>query len=241
MIRVRALVVVALTIPSGACAERDVPAVLARTPSGSALRWGAPQVVLTIAPETAGVAPANALVVALERATSRWNHALGKCGAPRLVVNRKVLGAPLIRDDLVNAVLLHEHSWCPPGTREPEECYPADLTGRSHLYPRLAPGAADDGALAGADIELNGVDFKSDARALEASLLHELGHVLGLDHPCGVNADSQRSGGQPKPCTGEAIERQVMHPSWAARASGESFKPSSTEVAALCDVYAARR
>jgi hypothetical protein len=221
------------------CSERDVPAVMTRSPSGRALHWSKKEIVLTPAPESAGAQPPAVLRNALEAAVRRWNRALGDCGAPRLLANLETLSAPLVRDDVVNAVLLHERRWCPPGVVEPEDCYPGDVTGRTHLYPRLSRGSSGDGELAGADIELNGVQGAPATRSLEASLMHELGHVLGLDHPCGPNGDFRRSNGeQLSSCDDERAKRQLMHPSWAARVTGDDLAPTATEVAAVCAVYA---
>ena len=222
------------------CAKRDVPAVIAETRSGSVLHWSNSDIVLTRAPEVAGGQPPERLQAALGRAAQRWNRALGQCGAPRLLLNTEKLERPLVQDDVINAVILHELRWCPPGVVEPDECYPEDLTGRTHLYPRLAPGHRDDGEIAGADVELNGVRGTLDERSLEASLMHELGHVLGLDHPCGPNSQSQSSRRKVTPCQGEALERQVMHPTWAARPHGDDLNPSAAEVEAVCAVYAVR-
>ena len=228
-----------LLLASG-CHADDAPAVLAQTPSGSALRWTQPDIVLTPAAEVAGAEPSPTLRDALVRAVQRWNRALAGCAAPRLRANRQTLDAPLVRDDVVNAVLLHERRWCPPGVVEPEDCYPSDLTGRTHLYPRLVPGDKRDGELSGVDVELNGVNGGRDAHSLEASLVHELGHVLGLDHPCGPNGAWQRAQRKLVPCEGEAVERQVMHPTWAARVRGDDLSPSGAEVSAVCAVYASR-
>ena len=186
----------------------------------------------------AGGQPPEMLRVALGRAAQRWNRAIGQCGAPRLLLNSEKLEQPLVQDDVINAVILHELRWCPPGAVEVGDCYPDDLTGRTHLYPRLAPGHRDDGEIAGADVELNGVSGTDDERSIEASLMHELGHVLGLDHPCGPNSQSQRSPRKVTACQGEALERQVMHPTWAARQHAGELDPSTAEVEAVCAVYA---
>jgi hypothetical protein len=230
----------------GGCDKPQGTAAMAETPSGRALRWPKREIVLTPSPETRGGKPPAQLGRALASAAMRWNRALDGCGAPRLLANREVLKGPLIQDDLVNAVLLHEKRWCPPASVQHEDCHPADLTGRTHLYPRLAPHAADDGELAGADIEINGVGQpwagvsptpEAELR-LEAILVHELGHVLGLDHPCGTNLAWSRAGKDLKPCGTPAMQDQVMHPSWAATIRGTDMAPSKAEVAAVCAVYA---
>ncbi len=100
------------------CSARDVPAVMTQTPSGRALHWSKREIVLTPAPEMAGAQPPVALRNALASAVRRWNRALADCTAPRLLANLETLSTPLVRDDVVNAVLLHDRRWCPPGVVE---------------------------------------------------------------------------------------------------------------------------
>lgn len=221
------------------CTERNVPAIVVQVPSGKVVRWPRREVVFTLAPDASGTRPPAALRTALDSAAERWNRALSGCDAPRLLTNREVLPTPLVGDDAVNVVLLHQQRWCPPGLVEPEDCYPRDSTGRTHLYPRIAPGSPTDGELNGADIELNGTPGAPPVRSLEASLMHELGHVLGLDHPCGPNSDFHRSRGERlRSCDDEDSKRQLMHPSWAARGDVEGMTPTVAEVRAVCATYA---
>lgn len=227
-----------------ACNSTRGVAVLAETRSRHALHWTKPDIVLTPAPDTPGGSVRSLLGVALAAAAERWNRALSVCRTPRLRANVQHLDAPVVRDDLVNSVVLHEKRWCPPGSVQPDECYPSGLVGRTHLYPRLVEQSSADGELAGADVEVNGVgqswltESSPAARLkLEAILLHELGHVLGLDHPCGPNSEYSRPGRPIVDCDAQGLDSQVMQPSWPATPRGADMSPSAAEVAALCGLY----
>lgn len=237
--------VLAVVCLVAACNKPAGTADIAETPSGRELRWPTREVVLTPMAEVRAGSPPAQLVRALTSAAKRWNRALGQCSAPRLLVNQAVASEPQIRDDRINAVLLHEKRWCPPGSVQHEDCHPADLSGRTHLYPRLAQNAPDDGVLSGADVEINGVGKPWGGGSpspeaelqLEAILLHELGHVLGLDHPCGPNLAWSRAGKPLKPCDTPAMQDQVMHPSWKATSQPSDMAPSKAEVATICAAY----
>lgn len=90
-----------------------------------------------------------------------------------------------------------------------------DETGDFGLGPAtlgVTVGDANPGAArASADIVFNGVDstWSVDGRGVDVTsiALHEIGHFVGLDHPC------DRAGGQETNCNG--AERSVMTPVWS--------------------------
>jgi hypothetical protein len=97
-------------------------------------------------------------------------------------------------------------------------------------------------------VELNGVGTSwaepITPRAqlhLEALLLHELGHVLGLDHPCGPNGEFERKPHVVRPCDDVALRDRVMLPTWAEGEHNEQMAPSRAEVAAVCSLYQSKR
>ena len=72
-------------------------------------------------------------------------------------------------------------------------------------------GHAQDGRVVDADIEFNGVHFKFATNGdkkkadIENTLTHELGHLLGLDHPCSDAGTKAKNINTPKDHTGKAI------------------------------------
>jgi hypothetical protein len=226
-----------------ASCSRDLErAQAAYTPSGARLHWRAKEIVLTPAPERRGERPFELLSPALIAAASAWNQALAGCKAPRLLVNRTLLSGPLLGDDRVNAVIVHERKWCPTTSVQPEHCYPADSQAHTLLYPSIEPGSPKDGELRGIDIEVNAVDYQWSVREAKSSLslqtifMHELGHVLGLDHPCGPNTQWSNKKRPLIACAPNAPLR-IMRSDIASVTQGDSASPSQAEVDAVCELY----
>jgi hypothetical protein len=124
-------------------------------------------------------------------------------------------------------------------------CLNPEVTATTHLYPRNAPGTPNDGLLEEADLELNGkyfswsTDEKGKTPAnLTRAIHHELGHVLGLGHPC-VEKYGNRSGITSKvhSCNELEVTRRLMHPEAALVRSPATLKPDAEDVEELCDLY----
>lgn len=132
--------------------------LLARTRSGTPVRWTQPTIVLvpvTPAPRT-GVSAAE-LRTELEKAVEVWNRLLEWWQAPRLRVGAEMQTA-LVRQDGVSVVVLQSARWCPAAAREQDDCYDRRRSAITHLYAVDAPGSPRDGEVAEADLEINAVD-----------------------------------------------------------------------------------
>lgn len=152
----------------------------------------------------------------VERSAAAWNQRLSGTGAPRLRVELGSDTSPSAIQDGVNRIFLRSGRWCPPGARDEEEgCYAPERQAITHLYRHTNPGQ-----LAEADIEINGVTPRFttagggvDPQRLEALLVHEWGHVLGLDHSCGLlMTRAEHAGDSVRPCDDAAAKASVMYP-----------------------------
>jgi len=235
-----ALILIALGLAS--CSRDLERAQVAYTPSGARLHWSSKEIVLTPAPERMGEQPFALISPALIAAASSWNRALAGCKAPRFLVNRTVLSGPLVGDDRVNAIIVHERKWCPTTSVQREDCYPADLQAHTLLYPNIQPGSPKDGELRGIDIEVNAVDYRwsvresKDSLSLQTIFMHELGHVLGLDHPCGPNTEWSNKKRPLVACDPSAPLR-IMRSDIASVTRGDSVAPSQGEIDTVCELY----
>lgn len=109
------------------------------------------------------------------------------------------------------------------------------------------PNSERDGQIIDADIELNGVYFTFTTSAavetdIENTLVHELGHLMGLDHPCD---DGVRSP-PPYDHLGRRIPPCGREPDWYQEVTmynfadyGETKKrsPEKDDVRGICDLY----
>lgn len=109
---------------------------------------------------------------------------------------------------------------------------------------------SQDGRIVDADIELNGVDYRFSVGAkvgqmdIENTVTHELGHVLGVDHPCddGETAEPPKDqNGKAVPACGSSAVPAWMRQTtmWYSAEPGEIKKRTleSDDIAAVCGIY----
>jgi hypothetical protein len=166
----------------------DDGAVFARDRSGRAQRWQVEAIeVRVVAPH----ASTGLDFEKLERAAKQAARAWSVKGLPRIEI-RKAERALGEAEDGVNALLVRHDRWCP--SLGGGGCYDPARSGFTLLRsrPSAEKGVAE---IMEGDVLLNSVGYRFDAEGelgslarLEAVLVHEFGHLLGLDHPCGPRA-----------------------------------------------------
>jgi hypothetical protein len=138
----------------------------------------------------------------IEASAKTWNTAVASGSYMNIV-----LTPPEDREvgrDNVNLIKFRDVSWCRPATGDdPPRCHADSAAGLTTAVYVDDASSNRDGAIVDADVELNGVNFAisvggqttspSACKAeLQNTLTHELGHLLGLEHPCRVSSDPAR-------------------------------------------------
>ena len=213
--------------------------VMATDSGGRPVRWTARTIQLVVAPAPGELKAA--LHEATERAAARWSTATGLTIRVRADPH-----APLqVSEDGRSTVLLRTRRWCPDDPAQP--CYDPSRHALTQLYTRPRAGDPKNAEILEADIEVNAVDFDWRAlppRSLDAVLLHELGHLLGLDHSCGATTLLERTDQQGSPvpicrsAPGVALE-SVMYPDPLNPGHGGRVELTDDELLAAADLYGA--
>jgi hypothetical protein len=211
--------------------------------SGKPLRWTDTNCVV-MRPNSTGLREINdgSELGALARAIDNWRRATEHCGYLRLLTlapRPDALPAFVRHGYNENVVFFVEQGW----RHEPTA---TALTTVKYLS---RPGRAGDGKILDADIEVNAEGFSFSttgdpaAADLEAVLTHELGHVIGLDHPCddGTADDDSRidDAGQPIPRCLDAPPEMRATTMFNFAEPGEQQKrtPEADDARGFCETY----
>jgi hypothetical protein len=223
--------------------------VRTRSPDGRfALLWADPAITMTLRTSGPQVISAADFATAVRRAGATWSDpSLGTSIAFTIVGSGDVPGGT--RFDQVNIISFRTDGWDPP-------MYPESALALTTVWSR-------DGTIVDADTEVNAVDprFKwgllPDDPALAAmasevdlqnALTHELGHVIGLSHPCYLGDTPTRpeidDQGAPVPSCADpdlpaSVRMATMFPS-SQSGSISARELSADEIRALHDLYPAR-
>lgn len=225
------------------------------TKAGHFLYWESSCVYIT--PDAAGTkfVPGDMEFTVIDAAAKAWNDALPGCSYMNIIVDARQ--AKEVGRDGVNLIKFRDVSWCRPATGDdPPRCHAEAAAGLTTAVYVDDQNSDRDGAIVDADVELNGVNFglavnnqttsPSACRAeVQNTLTHELGHLLGLEHPCRVGTDPPRvdGNGVAVPMCGAALndakitEATMFNFQDCGETKKETLEPD--DIAGVCAIYPA--
>jgi hypothetical protein len=167
------------------------------------------------------------LLTQLREADLTWRTTCTEASLPELTFRLGAEREPVARDAR-NVIRVVTGRFCPDGARDSMDCYEPRRAAITHIYPPLDGSTFDFVAhLPEMDIELNGADFRwrtLGGEMLRETLLHELGHVLGLQHSC------------EEPTCNDLARRTLMYPYPLEAGRGRLSRPSAEDCRALLTV-----
>lgn len=218
--------------------------------SGRPLYWAKSCIELRRAAAGTSAVPNEDAIIGA--AIGAWNGATSACTYLDLVdggTDTREVGK-----DRVNLIIVRDTTWCRPAVDgDDERCFNNAAAGVTTVTFVDDPDDERDGEIIDADVELNNVTFRitdggqgtgtasCDADLLN-TLVHELGHLIGLEHTCRGPADPPRvdDTGAAVPLCGETSDPELLDATmYPYQDCGETKKatPEPDDVAAVCETY----
>ncbi|MBZ0234849.1 MAG: hypothetical protein K8M05_21155 [Deltaproteobacteria bacterium] len=217
--------------------------------SGKPLYWAKSCAQVVRAAEGTSAIPGDGEQQVVLASMAVWNEDVASCSFLDLV-DRGTETREVGRD-FVNTIKFRDDRWCRPAVDDdPERCFNAQAAGVTTVTYIDEPTDERDGEIVDADVELNNVTFRITvngqgtgsapcAADLANTLVHELGHLLGLEHTCRGPMDPERvdhTGAAVPLCTATSdpvITEATMYP---YQECGETKKAtlSPDDIDAIC-------
>jgi len=199
----------------------------------------------------------DAYLQAAQAAAAAWSHPALTCSGLTLAVVQTSEANASIGYDGRNIIVMRENTWCtepPPTNPSVPPCYSSNALAVTTVFRNVTTGEIVD-----ADMEVNAVnvvwaDLAQDPSLADGAtadfqnmLTHELGHVIGLAHPCYTASDGPirltDNQGQPElncssPDLPVTVAGATMFPSVSMTdTSRRTLSPDDAQGA--CDIYPA--
>jgi hypothetical protein len=222
------------------------------TKAGASLYWESGCVFITVDEEGTKAIPGDTELDLVDQAIETWNQGIAGCSYMNI---RNAGRAPVeVGRDMVNVIKFRDSSWCRPAVKnDPMRCYAESAAGLTTAVYVDDATSDRDGAIVDADIELNGKYFaiSNEGNTLgtascQADLLntltHELGHLLGLEHPCLAPGDDPRTDGEGNPvplCNQTDAPKIVDATMYNYQDCGETKKATleQDDIDGVCAIY----
>ena len=223
------------------------------TKAGNYLYWESGCVYVTVDAEGTKQVAGDAEFPVIDASIAAWNNGVRSCSYMDIVQDPK---KPIeVGKDKINVIKFRDTTWCRPAVGDDAaRCHSPSAAGLTTAVFVDDADSDRDGAIVDADIELNGEHFaisvdgnslgmagcKSD---LANTLTHELGHLLGLEHPCRATADPPRVDGNGNPvpsCSMQNLEPAIIEATmYNFQECGETKKASlsADDTNAICTIY----